>query len=106
MSYMEAKAKYAALGVDTDAAIAKLKNVPVALHCWQGDDVGGTEIKEDKDVSNKEIIKKIFNYVCSFIIFLLFKYLTATHRCFQYGVLALRYTKQILRKTRICTNGD
>ena len=39
MSYAEAKAKYAALGVDTDAAIAKLKTVPVALHCWQGDDV-------------------------------------------------------------------
>ena len=41
MSYSEAKAKYAALGVDTDAAIAKLKTVPVSLHCWQGDDVRG-----------------------------------------------------------------
>lgn len=28
MSYIEAKAKYGALGVDTDAAIEKLKNVP------------------------------------------------------------------------------
>ena len=43
MSYAEAKAKYAALGVDTDAAIAKLKTVPVALHCWQGDDVRGCD---------------------------------------------------------------
>ncbi len=41
MSYMEAKARYAALGVDTDAAIERLKTVPVALHCWQGDDVRG-----------------------------------------------------------------
>ena len=41
MSYVEAKAKYAALGIDTDAAIAKLKTVPVSLHCWQGDDVRG-----------------------------------------------------------------
>ncbi|MBQ1208417.1 MAG: L-rhamnose isomerase [Lachnospiraceae bacterium] len=41
MSYLEAKAKYAALGVDTDIAIARLKTVPVALHCWQGDDVRG-----------------------------------------------------------------
>ena len=41
MSYLEAKAKYAALGIDTDAAIARLKNVPVSLHCWQGDDVKG-----------------------------------------------------------------
>ena len=31
MSYAEAKAKYAALGIDTDAAISKLKNVPVSL---------------------------------------------------------------------------
>ncbi|MEE1018473.1 MAG: L-rhamnose isomerase [Acutalibacteraceae bacterium] len=45
MSYNEAKAKYAALGVDTDAAIEKLKNVPVALHCWQGDDVTGFDHK-------------------------------------------------------------
>lgn len=28
--YNEAKAKYAKLGIDTDAAIAKLKKVPVA----------------------------------------------------------------------------
>ncbi|MBE6594267.1 MAG: L-rhamnose isomerase [Ruminococcaceae bacterium] len=41
MSYAEAKARYAAIGIDTDAAIQKLKNVPVALHCWQGDDVRG-----------------------------------------------------------------
>ena len=41
MSYTEAKAKFAALGIDTDAAIAKLKTVPVSLHCWQGDDVRG-----------------------------------------------------------------
>lgn len=41
MSYQEAKEKYAALGVDTDSAIAQLKAVPISLHCWQGDDVRG-----------------------------------------------------------------
>ena len=46
MSYAEAKAKYAALGIDTDAAIARLMTAPVALHCWQGDDVGGFDQKE------------------------------------------------------------
>ena len=30
MSYMEAKEKYAALGVDTEAALDKLKTVPVS----------------------------------------------------------------------------
>ena len=46
MSYLEAKEKYAKLGIDTDAAIHRLKTVPVALHCWQGDDVGGFDQKE------------------------------------------------------------
>lgn len=45
--YLEAKAKYAALGIDTDAAIKTLKNVPVAIHCWQGDDVRGFDQKVD-----------------------------------------------------------
>ena len=39
--YEEAKAIYAKCGVDTDAAIKKLKTVPLAVHCWQGDDVTG-----------------------------------------------------------------
>ena len=39
--YSEAKEIYAKLGIDTDKAIKAAKNIPVALHCWQGDDVGG-----------------------------------------------------------------
>ncbi len=39
--YEEAKKMYAAYGVDTDEAIARLKNIPVSVHCWQGDDVLG-----------------------------------------------------------------
>lgn len=39
--YQAAKEMYAAIGVDTDAAITKLKTIPVSLHCWQGDDVTG-----------------------------------------------------------------
>lgn len=39
--YESAKEMYAAIGVDTDAAIEKLKDIPVSLHCWQGDDVTG-----------------------------------------------------------------
>ncbi len=41
MSYNEAAEKYAALGVDTQAALRALQDVPVSLHCWQGDDVIG-----------------------------------------------------------------
>lgn len=41
MSYNEAMEKYAELGVDTQAALRALEDVPVSLHCWQGDDVNG-----------------------------------------------------------------
>jgi L-rhamnose isomerase len=51
MSYIDAKAKYAAIGIDTDAAIAKLKEVPVALHCWQGDDVRGFDTDPTKPLT-------------------------------------------------------
>jgi L-rhamnose isomerase len=42
-AYQLAKERYAALGVDTEAALKKLATVPVSMHCWQGDDVGGFE---------------------------------------------------------------
>lgn len=41
--YNLAKKEYAAYGVDTEAAIAKLKDIPVSIHCWQGDDVVGLD---------------------------------------------------------------
>ena len=39
--YEEAKQMYAACGVDTEAALTTLAEVPLSLHCWQGDDVTG-----------------------------------------------------------------
>ena len=41
--YEAAKKRYAKLGVDTDKAIATLAKIPISMHCWQGDDVGGFE---------------------------------------------------------------
>lgn len=41
--YEAAKEMYAKLGVDTDAALKALSNIPVSMHCWQGDDVSGFE---------------------------------------------------------------
>ena len=45
-NYEYAKAKYASLGIDTDAAMKLLSEVPISIHCWQGDDVGGFDSKE------------------------------------------------------------
>jgi L-rhamnose isomerase len=42
-AYDLAKQQYADLGVDTDAALKTLATVPISIHCWQGDDVGGFE---------------------------------------------------------------
>lgn len=39
--YESAKELYKSIGVDTDAAIEQLKNIPISMHCWQGDDVVG-----------------------------------------------------------------
>jgi L-rhamnose isomerase len=38
-----AKEQYEELGVDVEAALARLAGVAISLHCWQGDDVGGFE---------------------------------------------------------------
>ena len=51
MSYSEARERYAALGVDAEAALSRLKTVPVALHCWQGDDVRGFDTDPSKPLT-------------------------------------------------------
>ena len=42
-AYENAKARYAEIGVDTEAALKALQNISLSLHCWQTDDVSGFE---------------------------------------------------------------
>ena len=42
-AYEIAKEQYAAHGIDVDAALRRLETIPISMHCWQGDDVGGFE---------------------------------------------------------------
>ena len=51
MSYNEAKERYAAIGVDTEKAMNILAGIPVALHCWQGDDVRGFDTDPSKPLT-------------------------------------------------------
>lgn len=44
--YEYAKDLYAKIGIDTDKAIEKLMELPISMHCWQGDDVVGFDSKE------------------------------------------------------------
>ena len=41
--YESAKKDYEKWGVDVDDALQQLKNIPISIHCWQGDDIGGFE---------------------------------------------------------------
>ncbi|MFN2182484.1 MAG: L-rhamnose isomerase [Anaerolineae bacterium] len=45
-TYELARDRYALIGVDTDVALVQLAQVPISLHCWQGDDVAGFENPE------------------------------------------------------------
>lgn len=42
-AYKIAKEVYAAYGVNVDEATKRLEAIPISIHCWQGDDVGGFE---------------------------------------------------------------
>jgi len=45
-AYESARRRYAELGVETDLAMRRLNGIAISLHCWQGDDVGGFEKKD------------------------------------------------------------
>ena len=49
--YNQAKEVYAAMGIDTEAAMEKWRAVPVAMHCWQGDDVRGFDTDPSKPLT-------------------------------------------------------
>ncbi|SFK99504.1 L-rhamnose isomerase [Lachnospiraceae bacterium KH1T2] len=51
MSYEKAREKYSKIGIDTEAAINKLKEVKLSLHCWQGDDVRGFDTDPEKPLT-------------------------------------------------------
>ncbi|MFI3170104.1 MAG: L-rhamnose isomerase [Faecalibacterium sp.] len=44
--FEDSKARYAALGVDVEAAMAAASQKAVSIHCWQGDDVAGFDQKD------------------------------------------------------------
>ena len=41
--FQSARKTYAQWGVDVDGALRILGDIPLSLHCWQADDVGGFE---------------------------------------------------------------
>ncbi len=47
--FKQAQEQYQEWGVDVDQAIKTLSSIPISMHCWQGDDVGGFE-NPDQDI--------------------------------------------------------
>jgi L-rhamnose isomerase len=43
LDFRLATERYAEAGVNARKALARLARIPISLHCWQGDDVGGFE---------------------------------------------------------------
>jgi L-rhamnose isomerase len=43
-AYEAARQVFADIGINTETAMAQVDAIPVSMHCWQGDDVGGFEI--------------------------------------------------------------
>ena len=46
-NFKHAAEQYAAFGVDIGRAVDRALEVPISLHCWQGDDVAGFEVKDE-----------------------------------------------------------
>lgn len=47
-NYQLAKAQYEKLGIDVEEALNHLKQVPISIHCWQGDDITGFEVNQQE----------------------------------------------------------
>ncbi|GAF64745.1 L-rhamnose isomerase [Bacillus sp. TS-2] len=46
--FLDAKQQYEKWGVNVEEALQQLKHVPISVHCWQGDDVGGFEVNANE----------------------------------------------------------
>lgn len=47
-SYELARKQYEKWGIDVSAAMEQVKNVPISIHCWQGDDIAGFEVEQQE----------------------------------------------------------
>ncbi|WP_416151638.1 L-rhamnose isomerase [Salipaludibacillus sp. HK11] len=47
-NYQMAKKSYEKWGIDVTDVLAKLKKIPISIHCWQGDDVTGFEVNQNE----------------------------------------------------------
>lgn len=45
-AYIIAKQSYARWGINTDDVLNKLKEIPISIQCWQGDDIEGFEVQK------------------------------------------------------------
>ena len=75
--YQWAKEKYAARGVDTEAAIKTLQDFAISMHCWQGDDVIGFDSKREGYIFLAHDFTMFLIYFFNYLIHLFFLNLRA-----------------------------
>ena len=54
-AYAIAKEMYAEVGIDADKALENLKAISISMHCWQGDDIRGFEIRDSSVLAGNTI---------------------------------------------------
>ena len=47
-AYRDAQSVFGQFGVDTEDVLRRLALIPISMHCWQGDDVGGFDCEPDE----------------------------------------------------------
>ncbi|GAB2555515.1 L-rhamnose isomerase [Gracilibacillus alcaliphilus] len=47
-TFEQAKKQYEQWGISVEEALDKLKQIPISIHCWQGDDIGGFEVEQQE----------------------------------------------------------
>ncbi|WP_342506046.1 L-rhamnose isomerase [Sporosarcina sp. FSL K6-2383] len=47
-NYAFAKKEYERWGINVEEVLKKLENIPISVHCWQGDDISGFEVNKSE----------------------------------------------------------
>ena len=47
-SFELAKKQYEEWGIQVDQMLETLQNIPISIHCWQGDDISGFEVNKSE----------------------------------------------------------
>ena len=107
-SFELAKKVYADLGVDVEKAMARVNDIAVSLHCWQGDDVKGFENAELAATASvlgvRESRRIIGEYVLTREDYLARRHFADDIGCFAYAIDIHSSTKDVKKQVAVEKN--